>query len=53
MQEQCIKFNEKLDVKGKQLIDLERKEFLEMAGECGMNVVEPRKRRTATPEGEA
>lgn len=53
MQEQCIKFNEKLDVKGKQLIDLERKEFLEMAGECGMNVVEPRERRTPKPEGEA
>jgi len=39
MQEKCIKFNEKLDVRGKQLEDLEKKEFFELACECRMNVV--------------
>ena len=41
MQEKCVKFNEKLDAKGKQLGDLERGEFLDMAAECEMNVVAP------------
>ncbi len=41
MQEKCIKFNEKLDIKGKQLESLDSKEFLEMAEECEMNVVSP------------
>ena len=43
MQEKCIKFNEKLDTRGKQLEDLERKELLDLAGECEMNVVAPQK----------
>ena len=38
MQEKCIKFNEKLDERGKELGDLERKEFLDLAKECQMNV---------------
>ena len=38
MQEKCVKFNEKLEAKGKQLGDLERKEFLDLADECKMNV---------------
>ena len=40
MQEKCIKFNEKLGDRGKQLEQLERKEFVDLAGECGMPVVE-------------
>lgn len=42
MQEKCIKFNEKLSGRGKQLEDLERQEFLDIASECKMNVVTPR-----------
>ena len=41
MQEKCIKFNEKLDSRKKELEDLEYEEFLELAGECEMNVVSP------------
>lgn len=41
MQEKCVKFNEKLDARGKELSDLERREFLEMAAECEMNVLTP------------
>jgi hypothetical protein len=40
MQEKCIKFDEKLKDRGKPLEGLERKEFLEMAAECDMNVVD-------------
>ena len=40
MQEKCIKFNERLRARGKQMEDLGRKEFLEIASECRMNVVE-------------
>lgn len=43
MQEKCIKFNEKLHARGKQLEDLEQKEFIELASECRMNVVTPGK----------
>jgi hypothetical protein len=39
MQEKCIKFNEKLDDQGKDISDLEHKEFLDMAAECQMNIV--------------
>ena len=39
MQEKCLKFNEKLGDKGKQLEDLEHREFLDLAAECKMNVV--------------
>ena len=42
MQEKCIKFNEKLDAKKKELGDLEHREFLDLAAECKMNVVVPR-----------
>ena len=42
MQEQCIKFNEKLDSAGKSLDDLERNEFLDIAAECDMNIAMPR-----------
>ena len=41
MQEKCVKFNEKLDARGKELEDLEHREFIELAGECEMNVLEP------------
>ncbi|MCK4602796.1 MAG: hypothetical protein KAU28_10045 [Phycisphaerae bacterium] len=41
MQEKCVKFNEKLDAKGKQLEQLEREEFLDIAAECKMNVAVP------------
>ncbi len=41
MQEKCIKFNEKLDDRGKELEDLERREFLDLAAECRMNVAIP------------
>lgn len=37
MQEKCIKFNEKLDSRGKELGELQRDEFLDLADECGMN----------------
>jgi len=39
MQEKCIKFNEKLDLRGKQMEDLEGQEFLDLAKECDMNIV--------------
>ncbi len=38
MQEQCIKFNEKLDDRGKRLEDLEKREFFDLAAECDMAV---------------
>ncbi|MFP4052529.1 MAG: hypothetical protein ACLFV7_01535 [Phycisphaerae bacterium] len=44
MQEKCIKFNEKLDQRGKQLDQLERQEFMDMAAECEMPVIENRRR---------
>ena len=43
MQEKCIKLNEKLDTRGKQLEDLEKDEFLDLARECDMNMVTPPK----------
>jgi hypothetical protein len=46
MQEKCIKFNEKLTGRGKQLEQLEREEFFELASECDMNVVVPKNQRT-------
>ena len=39
MQEKCIKLNEKLDARGKDLDSVGRKEFLDLAAECGMSVV--------------
>lgn len=41
MQEKCIKFNERLDDRGKQLEDLEGQEFIDLARECSMNIVVP------------
>ena len=42
MQEQCLKFNEKLEARAKTLEQLERQEFLDIASECKMNVIVPR-----------
>ena len=42
MQEKCIKFNEKLQARGKQLEELERHEFVDLADECEMNIQPPR-----------
>ena len=39
MQEKCVKFNEKLDARSKQLEQLEAQEFLDIAAECDMNVM--------------
>lgn len=44
MQEKCLKFNEKLDSRGKELEDLEHREFLDLARECEMNVAASRRR---------
>lgn len=44
MQEKCIKFNEKLKDRGKKLEQLEKGEFLDIASDCRMNVVEMRKK---------
>ena len=41
MQEKCIKFNEKLKGRGKQLEQLHRLELLDIASECEMNIVRP------------
>jgi hypothetical protein len=40
MQEKCIKFNERLSARGRELEDLAPAEFLELARECRMNVAE-------------
>ena len=45
MQEKCIKFNEKLDARGKRLEDLDGQEFVDLAGECEMNPVIAKHRR--------
>ena len=50
MQEKCVKFNEKLKGQGKQLEDLRRSEFYELAAECEMNVARPEKRSSRDPE---
>lgn len=39
MQEKCVKFNEKLDAKGKQIEDLEEHEFVDLAEACEMKLV--------------
>ncbi|KKK48084.1 hypothetical protein LCGC14_3148680 [marine sediment metagenome] len=38
MQEKCVKFNEKLKQRDKQLEELHPEEFVDIAGEIGMNV---------------
>lgn len=45
MQDRCIKFNEILDSRGKRVEDLERQELIDVAAECEMPLVSPRKRR--------
>jgi len=49
MQEQCVKFNEKLEIKGKQLVDLEQREFLDIAAECRMNIALPGRKKNEKP----
>ncbi len=43
MQEKSIKFDEKLNARGKELAQLEPQEFMDLAAECEMNIVTPRK----------
>lgn len=38
MQEQAIKFNEKLDRQGRHLEDISRKEFVDLAHDVGMTI---------------
>jgi len=40
MQEKCIKFDEELRTRGKELASLERHEFLDLAAQCDMNVLD-------------
>jgi hypothetical protein len=42
MQEKAIKFNERLKKRGKQLEELGRQEFRDIAHELGMPVIEPK-----------
>lgn len=51
MQEKCIKFNEKLKGRGKQLEQLHHREFLDIASECEMHVV--RLENSSPPKHEA
>ena len=46
MQEKCIRFNEKLDARGKTLEDLDHKEFIDIASECKMPVIKRRQKRS-------
>lgn len=53
MQEKCLKFNEKLKGRGKQLEDLGHTEFLDIAADCKMNVLVPNRPEDAKePEEE-
>jgi len=49
MQEKCIKFNEKLDERGKKLDELEGKEFVDLAGECEMPIAAPKANKGKRP----
>jgi hypothetical protein len=42
MQDKCIRFNEKLQARGKNMGELARQEFLDIAAECEMTVATPR-----------
>ena len=42
MQDKCIRFNEKLQARGKRMGELVRQEFLDIAAECEMVVATPR-----------
>lgn len=43
MQDRCIKFNEILGARGKRIEELERQELIDVAAECKMPLVPPRK----------
>ena len=43
MQEKCIKFNEKLKARGKQLEELGKEEMQDIAADCDMNIQSPDK----------
>ncbi len=45
MQEKSIKFNEKLDARGKELVDLEHQEFMDLAAESDMNILIPKPKK--------
>lgn len=45
MQEKCIRLNEKLEARGKELEDLEHQEFIDLAAECQMNLLKTPPRR--------
>lgn len=45
MQEQCIKFNEKLSRRGKTLESAEPQELTDIAAECEMNLLTPKQTR--------
>jgi len=40
MREKCVKFDEKLEDRGKELGDLEHRELLDLAEECDMKIIE-------------
>ena len=42
MQDKCIRFNEKLQARGKHMGELARQEFLDIAAECEMVLATPR-----------
>jgi len=52
MQEKCVKFNEKLTSRGKELEELEKTEFMDLAAECEMNVVSPKPPEKKFPKKE-
>ena len=43
MQDKCIRFNERLQARGKQMAELAREEFLDIAAECEINIAMPPK----------
>lgn len=45
MQDKCIKFNEIIGSRGKQIEDLEKQELMDVAAECDMPIAPVRKRR--------
>jgi len=46
MQDKCIRFNERLQARGKQMDELVREEFLDIAAECEMNIAMPPKEQS-------
>jgi len=41
MQDKCIRFNERLQARGKQMAELAREEFLDIAAECEIHITMP------------